>query len=174
MSGLDIDGRLLGAGALTYVVFEAGPTHDGYETACKLVDIAADAGADAVKFQILDADALVPDKSLLFSYEYLADRESGRVEKVSESLWEILKRREMSRDEWKRLAGYCKSKGISFFSTATSEEEMGILFELGVGTIKICSGDVTYHHLLRLAAKFDWAVQVDTGGGDLGGSGSSY
>lgn len=167
MSSLEIGGRVIGTGEPTYVVLEAGPTHDGYETACKLVDVAAQAGADAVKFQVVDADALVPDRELQFSYEYLADRETGRTEHVSESLWEILKRREMSREEWRRLAAYCADKGISFFSTATSGSEMDFLSELGVGTIKICSGDITCHHLLRLAAGYDWAVQVDTGGATL-------
>lgn len=167
MSAITINNTPLGDGEKTFIVFEAGPTHDGYETACKLVDVAADAGADAVKFQIVDADILVPDRAQQFSYEYLADRESGRAETISESLWEILKRRELSQQEWCDLAAYCKSKKVAFFSTVTNEKEMELLASFGADTVKICSGDITYHHLLRLAAGYDWAVQVDTGGATL-------
>ena len=53
------------------IVFEAGPTHDGLQTANALVDIAANAGADAIKFQIIDAKKIVPSKDTLFTYEVL-------------------------------------------------------------------------------------------------------
>lgn len=167
MSAITIDGKALGAGQKTFIVFEAGPTHDGFETACRLVDVAAEAGADAVKFQIVDVDKLVPDREQQFIYEYLADRETGRIETVSESLWEILKRRELNWDEWRELVAYCKAKGIAFFSTATNEAELEFLASFGLKTVKICSGDISFHHLLRKAAKYDWAVQIDTGGATL-------
>lgn len=167
MSEITIGGTPLGVGKKVFVVFEAGPTHDGFETACKLVDVAVEAGADAVKFQTVDVDEIMPDRTQQFTYEYLADRATGRFETISESLWEILKRRELTWDEWRKLYEYCKNAGVAFFSTATNERELEFLASLGCDTVKICSGDITYHHLLRLAARYDWAVQIDTGGATL-------
>ena len=167
MSDIMIGNSRLGRGEPVCIVFEAGPTHDGLETAKALVDMAADAGADAIKFQILDTDALVPDRSVQFTYKWLADREAGRVETISESLWEILKRRELGFDEWAVLIEYCRERGVAFFSTATYEHELKFLHEHGVNTVKICSGDITHHEFLRSAAKYDWSVQIDTGGATL-------
>ncbi len=164
---VSIGGKVLGAGQPVFIVFEAGPTHDGLEAACRLIDVAADAGADAVKFQIVDADSLVPDRNLQFSYQYLCDRQTGQLETVSESLWEILKRRELSYEEWDQVIAHCRKRNIAFFSTATNAAELDYLASKGVETVKICSGDITYHHLLRLAAKQSWSVQVDTGGATL-------
>lgn len=164
---VNVGSKLVGSGQPVFIVLEAGPTHSGLDSACALVDVAANAGADAIKFQTLDADALVPDRDLLFEYGWLKNRETGEIEMVSESLWKILKRRELSSDEWRELIGYCKSKNVCFFSTATTIEELDFLAELNCDMIKICSGDLTYHHFLRESAKYDWAVQIDTGGSTL-------
>lgn len=158
----------VGRGYPVYIVLEAGPTHDGLQTALALIDVAAESGADAVKFQILDADALVPDPNVMFSYDVLCDKESGKSETITESLHSILKRRELSREEWRIVVHRCLEKNIDFFSTATSVDEMQFLFELGAGSVKIASGDINFHYLLRQAAIFPWAVQIDTGNATIG------
>lgn len=147
----------------TAVVFEAGPTHDGLNMAKKLVDIAAGAGADAVKFQTLDAVRLVPSRDTMFTYDYLADKTTGRTETVTESLQEILLRRSLTMDEWSTLIRYCRERGVAFFSTASTVEEMRFLHGEGCSCVKIASGDINYHWLLRQAARYDWIVQIDTG-----------
>jgi sialic acid synthase SpsE len=145
------------------IVFEAGPTHDGLQTACKLVDVAVEAGADAIKFQTVDAKRLVPDPSTMFTYNALVNKDTGESVEVTESLQEILQRRELSRDEWRELGRYCSDRGILFFSTATTASELELLAEIGADCVKIASGDITYHHFLRLAAQYSWTVQIDTG-----------
>ncbi len=150
------------------IVFEAGPTHDGLQTAKALVDIAANAGADAIKFQIIDAKKIVPSKDTLFTYEVLKNKNTGEREFVTESLQEILSRRELTFSEWTELIAYCKSKNIFFFATISNEAEMQLLADAGCACVKICSGDINYHHLLRLAAKYPWAVQIDTGNATIG------
>ena len=72
-----IRSRLAGDGAPCFITFEAGATIDGFESAKRQVGHAAEAGADAVKFQILDPDRLVSDSDLPASYEVLIDRETG-------------------------------------------------------------------------------------------------
>lgn len=151
-----------------YIVFEAGPTHDGFNTAKKLIDIAAEAGADAIKFQILQADKIVSSREVQFSYTRLVNAETQQVEEITEPLLDILKRRELKWAEWTALINHCRQRKIEFFSTATDAEELSFLNSNGVNTVKICSGDVNYHYFLRQAAQYEWSVQIDTGASSLG------
>lgn len=146
-----------------FIVFEAGATHDGLETAKKLVDVAVGAGADAIKFQMLDVNKLIPDPSVMFTYNVLKNKKTGEMEEVQESLNTILKRREMPKEKWSELIAYCKEKDIEFFSTASNAEEMDFLFHAGCSCVKIASGDITYHRLMQIAAQYPWTVQIDTG-----------
>ena len=85
-----------------HIVFEAGPTHTGLESAKQLVDIAVAAEADSIKFQTIDADRLMADKKIEFEYAYLSQNEKGEKEyiKTKEPLYDILKRRHLTKDEW--------------------------------------------------------------------------
>lgn len=145
------------------IVFEAGPTHDGLKTAKALVDMAVTAGADAIKFQIVDAKKIVPSRDTMFTYEMLKNKQTGETETVTESLQEILSRRELTPVEWQELISYCEKLHILFFATISNESEMAFLAASGCACVKICSGDINYHHLLRLAARYPWTVQIDTG-----------
>lgn len=71
---VNIEGKTIGNGNPIYIVFEVGPTHNGLDSAKRLVKAAADAGADAVKFQILDAERLVRDPNMMVEYGYLASK----------------------------------------------------------------------------------------------------
>ncbi|MBA1329761.1 N-acetylneuraminate synthase, partial [Candidatus Endoriftia persephone str. Guaymas] len=163
-----IGNRYIGDDHPCFITFEAGPTHNGLEMAKRLVKHAAEAGADAVKFQIFDPERLVADKKMPFSYEILVDRESGRLQRVEEPLYEILHRRCLSRDEWRELKRYSDSLGLAFFSTASFEEDIDLLVELGCDSIKIASGDINHHPLLRYAARTGLCLQLDTGSATLG------
>ncbi len=160
--------RTIGDGHPCFIVFEAGPTHDGLDTAKKLVKLAAEAGADAVKFQIVDPERLVADKKQPFSYEVLVDRESGKTETVEEPLYDILCRRAMSKDEWRELKKYSDSLGLAFFATITFEDEIELMEELKCDSIKIASGDVNHIPLIKRAAKTGMCLQLDTGNSSLG------
>lgn len=163
-----IGNRYVGDGHPCFITYEAGPTHDGLQTAKELVRHAAEAGADAVKFQILNTEKLVKDKSLSFSYEILVDRDTGETRKVSEPLYQILKRRELSRNEWLELKQFCDQLGLAFFATVDDEENIALLEEMGCQSIKIASADVNHFPLLRQAARTGMCVQLDTGNSTLG------
>jgi len=151
-----------------FITYEAGPTHDGVESARRLIKLAADAGADAVKFQIFDADRLVADKKLMFSYDVLTDRQSGKTETIQEPLYDILQRRCLTLDEWQDLKAYADSLNLAFFSTVAFEEDVVLLEKLGCDSIKIASADVNHFPLIRLAAKTGMCIQLDTGSATLG------
>jgi sialic acid synthase SpsE len=153
-----------------YVVLEAGPTHTGLLSAKKLVSVAKKAGADAIKFQLLSADRLMADRSIMFEYKYLEKDDNGNETyiPVKEPLYEILKRRELTRNEWRELKEYCDSLGIVMFSTATYKDEVDFLVdELGVESIKINSSDINELGLIRYCAAMGINIQIDTGNADL-------
>jgi sialic acid synthase SpsE len=168
MRAIKIGDHKIGDGSKTFIVFEAGPTHTGLESAKKLVDIAVRAGADAIKFQMMDVDRLMGDKNYTFEYKILVDRETGKTETIREPLYNILKRRELKRKEWAELKSYCDRKGIIFFSTACFKDEIDFLVdELEVPSIKINSGDVNYLSLIEYIAKKGINIQLDTGNAEI-------
>ena len=165
---IDIKGKKIGDGCGTFIVFEAGPTHDGLETAKRLAELAAEAGADAVKFQVLDPDRLVPDRSQMLSYNILLDKQTGATRTVSEPLYDILRRRYLTFDAWRELKSYCDSLDIVFFSTATFSDEVDFLAGIGCETVKVCSGDVDHLPFIEYCAKTGMCIQLDTGNATVG------
>ena len=165
---ITIKNKKIGTGYQCFITFEAGPTHNGLESAKRLVKHAADSGADAVKFQIFDADRLVADKTQLFSYGVLKNKETGEVETIQEPLYDILQRRSLSDQEWIEVKSYCDQLDILFFSTVGFDEDVDFLVKLGCDSIKIASADVNHYPLLRRVAKTGMCIQLDTGMATLG------
>lgn len=121
-----------------------------------------------MKFQIFDADKLVKDRTLPFSYEVLLSRETGETETVTEPLYDILRRRQLTRREWIEIKRYCDELGLAFFATVGDEDDISLLVEMGCHSIKIASADVNHFPLLRQVARTGMCVQLDTGNATLG------
>lgn len=160
--------RKVGDGEPCFITYEAGPTHDSLDSAKRLVKLAAEAGADAVKFQIFDPDRLCADKKLTFSYEILVNRATGQTETVEESLYELLCRRCLQEHEWRELKRYSDTLNLAFFSTVAFDEDIALLEELGCDSIKIASADINHFPLIRKAARTGMCIQLDTGSSTLG------
>jgi sialic acid synthase SpsE len=158
----------VGDGAPCFITFELGPTHNGVASAKRLIKHAADAGADAVKVQIMDPDRLVSDRTQPFSYGVLKNRTTGEVETVEEPLYDLLKRRFLTAPEWHEVKAYSDSLGMAFFSTVGFDEDVELLEELGCHSVKIASADVNHFPLIRRAAKTGMCIQLDTGMATLG------
>jgi sialic acid synthase SpsE len=163
-----IGARVVGDEAPCFVTFEAGATHAGLGSAQRLVDVAADAGADAIKFQILDPDLLVADRTQPFSYQVLVDRATGARETVTEPLYELLRRRALDPDQWRAVKRHADSRGLAFFATAGFPDEVDMLAAMGCDSIKIASADIDHVPLLRHAARSGLCLQIDTGSATLG------
>jgi N-acetylneuraminate synthase/N,N'-diacetyllegionaminate synthase len=150
MSGdrIEIAGRAIGTGAPVFVVAEAGVNHNGdLDLALRLVDIAAAAGADAVKFQTFTAESLVSRGARKAAYQ---EETTG----AGESQRDMLKRLELGGDAHARLQARAASRGLLFFSTPFDEGSADLLEALEVPVLKVPSGEVTNLPLLRhLAAK---------------------
>ncbi len=160
--------RAIGDGEPCYITFEAGPTHSGLESALALVDLAASANGDAIKFQIFDADRLVADKALPFSYDILVDRSTGETRNITEPLYDILARRQLTREEWRKVKRAVDRAGLAFFATVGFEDDIEFLAEVGCDSIKIASADVNHLPLIRQVARTGMVVQIDTGSSTLG------
>jgi N,N'-diacetyllegionaminate synthase len=160
--------REVGDGAPVFITYEAGPTHNGLDSAKKLVTEAARAGAHAIKFQICDPDRLVADRKQLFSYQILKNRETGEMETVEEPLYDILQRRTLTVDEWKQVKAHSDKEKLAFFATVTFEDEIDLVASLDCHSVKIASADVNHFPLIRQAARTGMCLQIDTGNSNLG------
>ncbi len=148
----------------TRIVFEAGPTHSGLEEALRLVEAAK--GADAIKFQLVNADRLVADRNKLISYKVMQN--GGAMVDKAESLYQILKRRELEEDDWLELRYAAKDAGLDFYCTACYEDEFDFLLnDMNVDAVKVASADIDNLPLLRYLSVAGTEVHIDTGSANI-------
>src|SRR5258706_8836819 len=127
----------------SYIIAEAGVNHNGeLDSALRLVDAAADAGADAVKFQSFRADAIVRRNAPKAEYQKVT---TG----AKEGQYEMLRGLELPEESHRRLVDHCGARGIEFMSTAFDESSANFLEQIGVARYKIPSGGITNLLLLR-------------------------
>jgi N-acetylneuraminate synthase len=146
----------------TIVIAEAGVNHNGRtDLALDLVDAAAKAGADAVKFQTFVADQVARPDAVKAEYQKQAGR-SG------ETQLQMLQDLELSAEAHRAVAARCREKGIEFISTPFDEESLSFLCEeIGVTRLKIASGEITNGPLLLRAARTGLPVLLSTGASTL-------
>jgi N-acetylneuraminate synthase len=157
VKAVEIAGRRVGPGAPCLIVAEAGVNHNGDLTlARRLVDVAVEARADAVKFQTFEAERLVGPTAPKAAYQ----RENGRDD---ESQLQMLKRLELPAAAYAELFDYCRARGILFLSTPFDERSADVLEGLGVAAYKVASGEVTNVPLLRHVAAKRKPVILSTG-----------
>ena len=145
MPGLRIGRRLIDAGEPAYILAEIGINHEGdLGLARDMIDAAKSCGADGVKFQSFRAGDLV-DKD------------------ASPEYYKLFKRVELSLKDHETLFKYCRSKHIDFLSTPFDFKMVDMLVDLGVHAIKVASGDLTHHPLLRHIASKGVPVILSTG-----------
>ncbi len=141
----------------TIIIAEAGVNHNGsIELAKKLVDAAAEAGADYVKFQTFKANKIASKQAQKAAYQKQSTD-------VSESQLDMLKRLELDENAHLELIAYCKEKNIAFLSTAFDFESIELLQKLGITLGKIPSGELTNLPFLRKMAKAFPEIILSTG-----------
>ncbi|CBH20497.1 conserved protein of unknown function [Acetoanaerobium sticklandii] len=141
----------------SYIIAEAGVNHNGsLELAKNLVDKAKEAGADCVKFQTFIASQIVSKNAVKADYQ---KKQTAN----SESQHEMLKKLELSFDDFIELNNYCKEIGIEFLSTAFDFESIDFLNQLGMKVWKIPSGEITNLPYLIKIAKLNKKVILSTG-----------
>lgn len=146
----------------TLIIAEAGVNHNGdIELAKRLVDVASDAEADAVKFQTFVAQKMVSVEAPKAEYQLQAS-ESNK------SQLQMLKEFELSKDEHLELFDYCQNRHITFLSSPFDFESADMLDALGVVVFKIASGEITNLPFLEYIAKKNKPIIMSTGMASLG------
>ncbi len=159
-----IAGRLVGPGRPAYVIAEAGSNHNrDLVTAKRLIEVAAEAGADAVKFQTYTAEGLYSRNTPTMSYLKDAD-----LLEQQESVWDLIKRVEIPWEWHGDLAEHAKGCGIDFLSTPFQEEAVDLLESLDVPAYKIASYEVNHLPLIGKCAATGKPLLISTGMASLG------
>lgn len=142
----------------TYIIVEGGVNHNGrLDLAFRLCDEAKNAGADAIKFQTWKTEKIVTKQVAMATYQ------EANIQDKHESQFEMLKKLELSYDQFREIKKYCQNIGIEFISTPDEEDSLDFLCELGVPFIKIGSGEVTNIPYLRKIASKHKDVILSTG-----------
>lgn len=145
-----------------FIIAEAGVNHNGsLSLAKKMIDAAADAGADAIKFQTFDAGRLVSKNAAKAEYQ-------KKTTSPHESQYEMLRRLQLSTRDHSELIAYSKKKGVIFLSSPFDEKSADLLEKLGVNQFKIPSGEITNIPFLSHVAKKMKPIILSTGMSTLG------
>ncbi len=151
MQNVKIGKHTIGPGERCFIIAEAGSNHNNnFSMALKLIDAAAEAGVDAIKFQTFKAENHYSKKTPDFTY-------------LKENTFELIKKLELPRVWQKDLKEYCDSKNIMFMSSPCDAEAIDQLDELGVEAFKISSFDMVDLKLLEYMGKKNKPVLVSTG-----------
>ena len=146
-----------------FVIAEAGVNHNGSRNlAFELIDVAIEAGANAVKFQTFTAENLVTRNAAKADYQ-------KQTTNADESQLAMLKRLELSHDTHRELIAYCNEEGIEFLSTAFDSNSLNFLVNgLGLETLKVPSGEITNGPFLLEYARSGCDLIISTGMATLG------
>lgn len=154
--------RWIGKREPVFIIAEAGVNHNGdISLAKRLIEVAAKAGADAVKFQTFKAEHVVTKTAPKAEYQ----REASD---INNSQLDMLKRLELSEQDFAELKDYCDQRGVLFMSTPHDQESVDILDQLGVSLFKIGSGDITNTPYLQYIARKGKPMILSTGAATLG------
>lgn len=142
----------------TIIIAEAGVNHNGsMEMAKRLIDKAAEAGVDYVKFQTFKTENLVS------KFAKKADYQRKNMTDSDDSQFSMLKRLELSPEQHRELISYCTHKELKFFSTAFDLDSIDFLASLHLGVWKIPSGEITNFPYIRKIGKYGEPVILSTG-----------
>ena len=152
-----IDNHSIGDGEPIFIIAEAGANHNrDFDMAKKLIDVAADSKADAVKFQTYSAETLYSKKTPEFSYM------------KGQNVYDLIKSIELPREWQQELAEYADQRGIMFLSTPFDYAAIDELDEIGVPAFKFASSEIVDLELLKYAASKQKPMIISTGMANLG------
>ena len=152
---MDIDGILIGNDKPCYIIAEIGINHNGdIALAKKLIDVATNAGANAVKFQKRDLESIYQQKIL---------ENPSLDSQGTEILIDVLKNVEFGEDDFQEIVNYCKEKKITFLCTPWDIPSANFLEKLDVPAYKIASADLTNLPLIAHISKLNKPMIISTG-----------
>ena len=154
---VEVAGRKIGLGQPCFIVAEAGINHNGDVGLAKLlIDAAAEAGADAVKFQNYSTEDFLSNRDLTFTYV-------SQGHQITEAQYDAFKRCELSPDELAELKSHCDARGIVFQSTPSSPRGIKDLMAIGAPFLKSSSDCLTHLELIRAMGETGLPTAISTG-----------
>jgi len=157
MKVVRIGTRLVGEGQPCFLASEVGINHNGdLSLAHRSIDAAADAGADAIKFQNYHTEDFLSDRSLM--YEYVSQGKT-----IVEPQYDMFKRCELAPNQLRELREHCDRRGVIFFSTPMSEKGIGELLDVGTPLLKNGSDCLVHLPLIRAMARTGLPTVISTG-----------
>ena len=156
MNRIKIGNNFIGEMCPTFIIAEAGINHNGsLKLAKKLIEAAKESGADAVKFQTFKAEEVVTKNAEKAEYQKKTTSENSQ--------YEMIKKLELSADDFKDLSSHANKKGILFLSSPFDLDSIDILDDLNVPAFKFGSGEITNFPSLEYAATKGKPIILSTG-----------
>lgn len=157
VNNIFLEGKKIGNGSPIFLIAEAGVNHNGnIEIAKKMIDLALKAKVDAIKFQTFITDKLVLKTTPKVEYQKTSYSDK-------EDFYDMIKKYELTKDDFKRLKKYCIKKGLIFLSTPFDDTSVEWLEEIGVPAFKIGSGDMNNFPLLKQICSKGKPIFLSTG-----------
>lgn len=161
MKSIAIGEKIIGPGQPTFIIAEVGVNHNGdLEIAKQMIDLAQEAGVDAIKFQSFRAEEFVVESDNV-TYTYYEGKNKER--QITENMYDMFKRLELPIKWHQELFTYAKKKGLLVFSTAQDTLAADLLDELDVPCFKVGSDDLTNLPLLKYLAMKNKPIILSTG-----------
>jgi len=156
VKAFEINGRNIGKGEKCFIIAEAGVNHNGdIKLALQLVEAAAHAGADAIKFQLFNVEEQVSRTAKTVNYQ---QKRTG-----ANSMVEMAKSYDLPWEAHKEIAQHCEELGIMYMSSCFDRKAVDFLMGLGCGCIKVGSGEITNFPLLAHMSSTGKPILLSTG-----------
>ena len=161
MNPITIKNFKIGSEFAPFIVAEAGLNHNGeIQKAFEMIEVAKQAGVNAIKFQTFKASEFIVDDTLTYTY-------FSRGKKITESQLELFKRCEFTREEWFKIKEKCDKEKIMFLSTPENRSDLDLLLEIGIPAIKVGSDELINLPLLRDYSSTGLPIILSSGMADL-------
>ena len=135
MKEIKLNNKIIAKGKPPFIIAEVGINHNGdLKNALKMIDVAKTSSVDAIKFQTFKTSELVSDSNQKYTYK-------SQGKKITESMYDMFKRCELDKKDWKKIKKKCDEKKIVFLSTPQNKTDLDLLLDLGISAIKIGSDD---------------------------------
>ena len=159
-----IGNKNVGDGHPIYIMADVGLTNGGdIERAMRLINIVAEMGVDAIKFQMIGPDTLLGDKTVEYTYTTFNDGP------VTENMYDMFRALSYSDEQWFSIASYARQRGLEFICTAHFMGAIPILERIGVNIHKICTWSATHKRLVQEMGKTGKPLMLDTGASTASG-----
>jgi len=161
MKQIKLNNHIIAKGKPPFIIAEVGINHNGdIKNALKMIDIAKSSAVNAIKFQTFKASELISDHNQKYTYK-------SQGKNVTESMYDMFKRCELEKGDWRKIKKRCDEKKILFLSTPQNKTDLDLLLDLGITAIKVGSDDFTNLPLIKEYSSTGLPLLLSCGMADL-------